>query len=94
MSQLITWEGDHAVQIRVGRNRVLPIASHQPIDLGMGIRRPEGTEDGNGAAHVAQGTGPNQQDAFRRIGHKLDSTATKPPFTLTEGSRRMMIPYS
>ena len=32
--------------------------------FGMGIRRPEGTEDGNGAAHVAQGTGPNQQDVL------------------------------
>ena len=94
MTQLITVERHHAVEIRMGGNRVLPVASHQPIDVGVGIRRPQGTQEGNSAADVAQGTGPNQQNAFRRIGHISDSTATKPPFTLTEAARRMMIPYS
>ena len=91
---MITVERHHAVEIRMGGNRVLPIASHQPIDVGVGIRRSQRTQNGDAAADIAQGTGPNQQKAFRRIGHILDSTATKPPFTLTEAARRMMIPYS
>ena len=90
---MITVERHHAVEIRMVGNRVLPIASHQPIDVGVGICRSQGTQNGDGAADIAQSTGSNQQNAFRRIGHIQDSTATKPPLTLTEAARRIMIPY-
>ena len=46
VTQLITVERHHAVEIRMGGDCVLPVASHQPIDAGVGIRRSQGTQEG------------------------------------------------